>query len=98
MLTQIAAKGGILDAESGPVLSWNQRVKIAYGAARGLKYLHEKVQPSIVHGEVRSSNVLLFDDYDSKLGDFNLTDRSPDRADCPHSAQVSETLGYLAPE
>ncbi|KAK8913931.1 putative protein kinase [Platanthera zijinensis] len=91
-------KEGILDAESGPVLSWNQRVKIAYGAARGLEYLHEKAQPSIVHGEVRSSNVLLFDDYDSKLGDFNLTDRYPDRADCPYSVQVSETLGYLAPE
>lgn len=91
-------KEGVLDAESSPVLSWNQRVKIAYGAARGLEYLHEKVQPSIVHGEVKSSNVLLFNDYASKLGDFNLANRSPDRADCVHSAEVSETLGYLAPE
>ncbi|KAH0889917.1 hypothetical protein HID58_052346 [Brassica napus] len=49
---------GVQGAEPGPVLNWNQRVKIAYGAARGLEFLHEKVQPSVVHRDVRSSNVL----------------------------------------
>ncbi|OIT26978.1 putative protein kinase, partial [Nicotiana attenuata] len=45
---------GVQGAEPGPVLTWNQRVKIAYGAAKGLEYLHEKVQPPIVHRDVRS--------------------------------------------
>ncbi|KAF8684311.1 hypothetical protein HU200_044362 [Digitaria exilis] len=91
-------KKGVKDATPGPVLSWAQRVKIAYGAARGLEYLHEKVQPPIVHRDVRSSNVLLFDGYDSKLADFNLTSQPPDGAARLHSTRVLGTFGYHAPE
>nr|CAD1826169.1 unnamed protein product [Ananas comosus var. bracteatus] len=89
---------GVQGAEPGPVLSWSQRVKIAYGAARGLEYLHEKVQPSVVHRDVRSSNVLLFDDYNSKIADFNLTNQSTDTAARLHSTRVLGTFGYHAPE
>ncbi|XP_057484927.1 probable protein kinase At2g41970 [Actinidia eriantha] len=89
---------GVQGSEPGPVLSWNQRVKIAYGAAKGLEYLHEKVQPPIVHRDVRSSNVLLFDDFLSKLADFNLTNQSSDTAARLHSTRVLGTFGYHAPE
>ncbi|CAN6301646.1 unnamed protein product [Urochloa humidicola] len=91
-------KKGVKDATPGPVLSWAERVKIAYGAARGLEYLHEKVQPSIVHRDVRSCNVLLFDGYDSKIADFNLTSQPPDGAARLHSTRVLGTFGYHAPE
>lgn len=97
-LFSTAGRKGVQGAEPGPVLSWSQRVKIAYGAARGLEYLHEKVQPPIVHRDVRSSNVLLFDDYDSKIADFNLTNQSPDTAARLHSTRVLGTFGYHAPE
>ncbi|MQL97428.1 hypothetical protein Taro_030119 [Colocasia esculenta] len=80
------------------ILVYHQRVKIAYGAARGLEYLHEKVQPPIVHRDVRSSNVLLFDDYNAKIADFNLTNQSPDSAARLHSTRVLGTFGYHAPE
>ncbi|XWS43262.1 hypothetical protein CRYUN_Cryun16bG0087900 [Craigia yunnanensis] len=89
---------GVQGAEPGPVLSWHQRVKIAYGAAKGLEYLHEKVQPSIVHRDVRSSNVLLFDDFMAKIADFNLTNQSSDSAARLHSTRVLGTFGYHAPE
>ncbi|XP_077234619.1 putative protein kinase At2g41970 [Tasmannia lanceolata] len=89
---------GVQGAEPGPVLSWNQRVKIAYGAARGLECLHEKVQPPIVHRDVRSSNVLLFDDFLAKMGDFVLSNQSPDTAARLHSTRVLGTFGYHAPE
>ncbi|WCJ34943.1 Protein kinase superfamily protein [Euphorbia peplus] len=85
-------------AEPGPALNWAQRVKIAYGAARGLEYLHEKVQPSVVHRDVRSSNVLLFDDFISKIADFNLSNASSDTAARLHSTRVLGTFGYHAPE
>ncbi|XP_020959404.1 probable protein kinase At2g41970 isoform X2 [Arachis ipaensis] len=89
---------GVQGAEPGPVLSWNQRAKIAFGAAKGLEYLHEKCQPSIVHRDVRSSNVLLFNDYDAKIADFSLTNQSSDTAARLHSTRVLGTFGYHAPE
>ncbi|KAL3534142.1 hypothetical protein ACH5RR_002603 [Cinchona calisaya] len=89
---------GVQGAEPGPVLNWNQRVKIAYGAAKGLEYLQEKVQPSIVHRDVRSSNVLLFDDFMAKIADFNLGNQSSDTAARLHSTRVLGTFGYHAPE
>ncbi|KAK7278806.1 hypothetical protein RJT34_23842 [Clitoria ternatea] len=89
---------GVQGAEPGPALNWNQRVKIAFGAAKGLEFLHEKVQPSIVHRDVRSSNVLLFNDYEAKISEFNLTNQSSDTAARLHSTRVLGTFGYHAPE
>nr|XP_043620161.1 probable protein kinase At2g41970 [Erigeron canadensis] len=92
-------RGGDGDREvPGLVLNWAQRVKVAYGAARGLEYLHEKVQPPIVHCEVRSSNVLVFDNFESKIADFTLSNSSSDYAARLHSARVLVTLGYDSPE
>ncbi|PUZ37295.1 hypothetical protein GQ55_9G107600 [Panicum hallii var. hallii] len=91
-------KKGVQGAEPGPVLTWSQRARIAYGAARGLEHLHEKARPPIVHRDVRSSNVLVFDGHDAKIGDFNLTNQSPDSAARLHSTKVLGTFGYHAPE
>ncbi|XP_061998698.1 probable receptor-like protein kinase At5g18500 isoform X2 [Rosa rugosa] len=77
-------------------LSWDKKIKIATGAAKGLKYLHEN---NIIHRDVRPNNVLVSHDYESLLGDFGLartqhedSDRSTD------TTRVVGTLGYLAPE
>ncbi|KAI3760548.1 hypothetical protein L1987_50944 [Smallanthus sonchifolius] len=90
-------KKGVEGATPGPLLTWAHRAKIAYGAARGLEYLHEKVQPAIVHRDIRSSNVLLFDDFQSKIADFTLSNPS-DTAAHLHSTRVLGTFGYHAPE
>ncbi|CAK9324914.1 unnamed protein product, partial [Citrullus colocynthis] len=88
---------GVQGAQPGPVLDWMQRVRIAVDAARGLEYLHEKVQPSIIHRDVRSSNVLLFEDFKAKIADFNLSNQAPDMAARLHSTRVLGTFGYHAP-
>ncbi|KAJ0694789.1 putative protein kinase RLK-Pelle-RLCK-VIII family [Helianthus annuus] len=80
------------------VLNWAQRVKIAYGVARGLEYLHEKAQPQIVHCHVRSSNALVFDDFETKIADFSLSNSSSDNAARLHSTRVLGTFGYHAPK
>ncbi|EPS70227.1 hypothetical protein M569_04535 [Genlisea aurea] len=89
---------GVKDAAPGPVLSWGQRVKIAVGAAKGLEYLHEKTQPQIIHKDIKSSNVLLFDDHVAKIADFDLSNQAPDMAARLHSTRVLGNFGYHAPE
>ncbi|KAK8934777.1 PTI1-like tyrosine-protein kinase 3 [Platanthera zijinensis] len=89
---------GVQGAQPGPVLDWIQRVRIAIDAAKGLEYLHEKVQPSIIHRDIRSSNILLFEDFKAKIADFNLSNQAPDMAARLHSTRVLGTFGYHAPE
>jgi len=89
---------GVQGAQPGPTLDWLTRVKIAVEAARGLEYLHEKVQPPVIHRDIRSSNVLLFEDYQAKVADFNLSNQAPDNAARLHSTRVLGTFGYHAPE
>jgi pto-interacting protein 1 len=89
---------GVQGAQPGPVLDWMQRVRIAVDAARGLEYLHEKVQPPVIHRDIRSSNVLLFEDIKAKIADFNVSNQAPDMAARLHSTRVLGTFGYHAPE
>ncbi|KAL0884537.1 hypothetical protein Bca101_008518 [Brassica carinata] len=89
---------GVQGAQPGPTLEWTTRVKIAVEAARGLEYLHEKSQPPVIHRDIRSSNILLFEDYKAKIADFNLSNQAPDNAARLHSTRVLGTFGYHAPE
>ncbi|CAN6996997.1 unnamed protein product [Brassica oleracea var. botrytis] len=91
-------KKGVKGAQPGPVLSWHQRVKIAVCAAKGLEYLHEKANPHVVHRDIKSSSVLMFEDDVAKIADFDLSNQAPDMAARLHSTRVLGTFGYHAPE
>jgi len=89
---------GVRGAQPGPVLTWMQRVKIAVEAAKGLEYLHEKAQSPIIHRDIKSSNILLFDDCTAKIADFDVSNQAPDMAARLHSTRVLGTFGYHAPD
>ncbi|KAJ9170810.1 hypothetical protein P3X46_018884 [Hevea brasiliensis] len=53
-------------------LSWSQRLHIALDVASGLQYMHEHIQPSIVHMDIRTSNILLDSRFKAKIANFSV--------------------------
>ncbi|CAE5960210.1 unnamed protein product [Arabidopsis arenosa] len=79
-------------------LGWPARQKIAVGAARGLRYLHEECRVGcIVHRDMRPNNILITHDYEPLVGDFGLARWQPD-GELGVDTRVIGTFGYLAPE
>lgn len=81
---------------SGSNLTWHCRMKIALDTARGLEYLHENCKPSVIHRDLKSSNILLDSSFNAKLSDFGLA--VMDGAQNKNYIKLSGTLGYVAPE
>lgn len=80
----------------GSALTWHCRMKIALDTARGLEYLHEHCNPPVIHRDLKSSNILLDSNFNSKLSDFGLalTNGTQNKG----NIKLSGTLGYVAPE
>ncbi|XP_047972599.1 probable serine/threonine-protein kinase PIX13 [Salvia hispanica] len=78
-------------------LSWNIRLRIAIGAARGLAFLHSS-EKQVIYRDFKASNILLDGSYNPKISDFGLAKLGPAGENSHVTTRIMGTHGYAAPE
>ncbi|KAJ9537439.1 hypothetical protein OSB04_030172 [Centaurea solstitialis] len=100
LVYEYASRGSLDRHLSSHTLTWAQRLRICLAAARGLSYLHDHqgTQQRVLHRDIKSSNILLDENWNAKISDLGLSKIGP--ANQPHTLLVSDvvgTLGYIDP-
>ena len=81
------------------VLTWQMRYNIAMDLASALLYLHEEWEQCVLHRDVKSSNIMLDNNFNAKLGDFGLARLvDHEKGSQSDTTIIAGTMGYIAPE
>uniref|UniRef100_A0A0D9WTW9 Protein kinase domain-containing protein n=1 Tax=Leersia perrieri TaxID=77586 RepID=A0A0D9WTW9_9ORYZ len=99
MLVYEFVPNGTLDRliHGGAIISYDTRLRIAHESAESLAYLHSFASPPILHGDVKSSNILLDETFMAKVSDFGASIVVP-TDEAKLATMVQGTYGYLDPE
>ncbi|KAG8076542.1 hypothetical protein GUJ93_ZPchr0006g43425 [Zizania palustris] len=100
LVYEFMAKGSLenhLFKRGCPPLTWELRLKIAIGAARGLAFLHAS-EKQVIYRDFKASNILLDANYNANLSDFGLAKLGPTGSNSHITTRVMGTYGYAAPE
>ncbi|XP_074573282.1 putative receptor-like protein kinase At1g49730 [Curcuma longa] len=81
-------------------LRWMTRLQIANNVANALEYLHFYCDPPLCHRDIKSSNILLDENFVAKVADFGFAHASKSGAVCfePVNTDIRGTPGYIDPE
>ncbi|XP_077981088.1 uncharacterized protein LOC144436223 [Glandiceps talaboti] len=81
-------------------LHWQLRLRIATGSARGIQFLHTAKEKPLIHGDIKSANILLDKHDEPKIGDFGLAREGPNNKGYTvlKTETVHGTIHYLPPE
>lgn len=84
---------------SRPVFDWLRRLNVAKGVARGLQFLHTIGDKPLIHGDIKSANILLDMNDEPRIGDFGLAREGP-HSDYTHIkvSRIHGTRPYLPDE
>ncbi|KAG1327826.1 putative LRR receptor-like serine/threonine-protein kinase [Cocos nucifera] len=104
LVYEFVAQGSLKDHltykdDTGRILNWRERLRIAVDAALGLEYLHKGCTPPIIHRDVKIGNILLSQNLVAKIADFGLS-KAFLTDDHTHVSTevVMGTPGYIDPE
>ncbi|KAF8038830.1 hypothetical protein BT93_B1392 [Corymbia citriodora subsp. variegata] len=78
--------------------SWKTRLRIATEAALALEYMHSYAEPPIIHGDIKSMNILLDHNYSAKVSDFGTSVLISPKHSNIVATEIQGTLGYIDPE
>ncbi|XP_048557373.1 cysteine-rich receptor-like protein kinase 10 [Triticum urartu] len=88
----------LFDTTRRSILDWPTRFKVIKGLARGLLYLHEDSRLTIIHRDIKASNVLLDAKMNPKISDFGIAKIFEGNEPQSKTTHIVGTLGYMSPE